>query len=201
MKTLTYWMKDPSLGNNVIGPGHDTWGRLSELEIEPSLSKQFFNLLKTLILPTRQKCDLDLVVTDPQRKVDRLTNWVATAYIPFYFALVRRFQRGRYSLPQSDEEAQRENQARSKDKKAPFDRSAFQKQTIETLPVLVFASSLSMLVICLLPTIAIVVLAQLQHLRDLLICLASFTAGFALIIPYLTRDEPTKMEVFLASAA
>lgn len=61
-------------------------------------------------------------------------------------------------------------------------------------------SSFSTLLTCLLPAIAITILAQLEHLKDLLLCLIGFTALFAMAIPYLSTDKRSNMDIFQASA-
>jgi len=61
-------------------------------------------------------------------------------------------------------------------------------------------SSFSTLLTCLLPAIAITVLAQLEHLKDLLLCLIGFTALFAMAIPYLSTEKRSNMDIFQASA-
>lgn len=62
-------------------------------------------------------------------------------------------------------------------------------------------STISTVIACLLPVIAISILSQLHGLRNLLICLAGFAIFFALALIFLTQGTSSRTEIFAATAA
>jgi hypothetical protein len=218
-KALKQWIMNPGK-NQILGPGADSWGNLATKEDDHkdvSIAWEILGLIGGLILPQKDSNDrtLDLVATGPSPKIDPFTNWLMSRYIPF----IQKIQQGssrrrrRQIRHRNDIEAQAQNSIETQSQRPTLVPDLTAQNSIKTQsqgPTLVtysysmfgtFTSSVSTMFTCLLPTIAITILAQLHRLRDLLLCLAGFTALFALAVPYLTRGSATKMEIFVASAA
>ncbi|KAJ4399344.1 hypothetical protein N0V91_009533 [Didymella pomorum] len=64
-----------------------------------------------------------------------------------------------------------------------------------------FTSSLSTVVACLLPVVAIAVLTQVKGERNLLLCITAFAIIFAVGLIALTQGTSTRTEIFAATAA
>jgi hypothetical protein len=170
-----------------------------------------------------------LVVIDPLgSKIDPFTNWLFSRFLPVWQRLRDLWKQGFWS-GKKDEKALpthslsprrytiRNLWKREKSEKPGRRRSVFSQREADPIdgdleaqkrfkpPPLIsslakWISSFATLLTCLLPAIAITILAQLEHLKDLLLCLIGFTALFAMAIPYLSTDKRSNMEIFQASA-
>jgi len=182
-----------------------TWGDIFESENdEPgSLKRQFFRMLWRLIWPksTSSKTeDLDLVATRPHRRVDGFTKWVAKEFVPFHNNVTKRTNR-KNKPSQRDLE---KGQQRKRRKKSNSTRKNLQKETLATYSenrMLKFTSSVSTVVACLLPTVAITVLSKVEGLNNLLLCLAGFATVFSIGLIFLTNASTSRVEIFTATAA
>jgi hypothetical protein len=195
-----------------------------------SLWRQFGRMMIGLIWQgTSRNDDLDLAVTKPQVKIDGFTRWVANDVIRFWKEF-RKNQEAK-KRKKEDKAADVEKTAPStagcfnrrhktkKKKKAKAKKD--QKNTWappdglwvdkvkkeETLDswghksALKVTSTISTVLACLLPVIAISVLSQLQGLRNLLLCLAAFAIVFAIGLIFLTQGTSSRTEIFTATAA
>jgi len=227
MHSLRSWLLHEDGGaSRVRGVGDDCWGSLSEhlQRKKESLWTQFWHTILGLIWPRPPpEDDLDLVVTRPPGRVDGLTRWVVWHFIPFWVELKRRTQRpGRQSDPEKDandstsRSTWRRRKARnSKNVAEPngelkiqdpahWRKKTTKQPTIQTwseISALRFTAGISVLVACLLPVAAIVVLANMHSTRDLLLCLAGFTVIFAVGLMFLTAGTISRVEIFTATAA
>jgi hypothetical protein len=201
MRTLRKWLRHEECANFQVR-GRDglenTWGdvRKNPDEDVGSLWKQFRGLLWGLVWTrTPAKGDSDLAVTAPQIKVDGLTRWVAMEFVPFRRAFAK---------------SQKAKKAKSQDVEktaAPSIRRVRKVKKQETLVswsengALRLTSTISTLVACLMPVVAISVLSQLHGIKNLLLCLAGFSLLFALGLIFLTQGTSKRTEVFAATAA
>jgi hypothetical protein len=87
-------------------------------------------------------------------------------------------------------------------KAKPDVKSEFKETTLATYSergILRFTSSVSIVVACLLPVIAITVLSEVHGQRNLLLCLAGFAVMFAIGLIFLGTGS--RIEIFGATAA
>jgi len=203
MKSFKTWLQDRDAGNFCIG-GRDeekTWGDIYDNVDKPvPLRRQFVKVLWNLIWPQPAPSnDLDLIATRQPQKVDGFTRWVACDFIPFYANVKDRLKNGK-PKPVLDEEEMVDPLA----PETPAKSNDFQKETLETYSeksMLKFTSAVSTVVACLLPTVAIIVLSQIQGMTNLLLCLAGFAVLFAAGLIFLTSGTTTRVEIFTATAA
>jgi len=183
-----------------------TWGDIYETnDREPSsLKRQFFHMLWRLVWPKSPSSEtegLDLVATRPQRKIDGFTRWVANDFVPFHNSITKR-RRKRKNTTIKDPEKAHQHQFR---KKPNVDaKKKLQQETLVTYSensMLKFTSSVSTVVACLLPTIAITVLSKVDGLNNLLLCLAGFATVFSIGLIFLTNSSTSRVEIFTATAA
>jgi hypothetical protein len=207
MKNFRMWLRDPNAGHFSIGGSgeQNTWGDLYKVEENPgSLKWQFVKLLWNLIWPRSPPSnDLDLAATRRPQNIDGFTRWVASDFIPFYTNL-RRYREKRKRRAAPDEERVSVNPSISTRPSKSTLKKEFQKETLATYSersMLKFTSAVSTVVACLLPTVAIVVLSQVQGMRNLLLCLAGFTVIFSVGLIFLTSGTTTRVEIFTATAA
>lgn len=208
VETLRVWLRD--VGNYPIeGPGDETWGDLTPLPKDPKpLFTQFLLLLRNLVWspkPQKGKANLDLIVPRPGHKVDGLTLWVANEFVPFYqnlkvaiheFATKRR--RECLPLPNSGSRSNSvtTTSTASAEKEEPATLNTYSEDRM-----LRFTSSVATVIACLLPTLAIAILAKLHSTGVLLGVIAAFTAVFAIGLMFLTDAGISRVEIFTATAA
>lgn len=81
MESLNFWPRSQGLGNySIRGPGADGWGELYR-RAPPRVhsGKQVLNLFGS-DLAVESTMHSRSCFTDPQRRVDRFTDWVANAH-------------------------------------------------------------------------------------------------------------------------
>ena len=186
----------------VRGPGESTWGDTSEPVPLVPRRRQCMKLIGDLFWNQQKPDGLGLVSTDPPRPVDPITRWVKFGLVPFWQNVISPF----YEKSQEKDNRQKDVEAQNIEDPpwAPFRKEDYQKPTLATFSdkkLLKVISTISIIVACLLPTLAITALSQLHGLRDLLLCLAGFTCLFAFGLIFFTTGSTTKLEVFVASAA
>ena len=212
MKSLRKWLRDQRAGNFCIGGNgeQNTWGYLYDTEKDAGpLKWQFLNLIWTLIWPKPDPpCELDLVSPLPSRKVDGFSRWIATRFIPFYANWCKYRQNRKdpaaWKNPKASDEEKSQDDTSAPQMAKPKPRTEFQQETLATYSqrsILRFTSSVSTVVACLLPTIAITVLSQVHGTRNLLLCLAGFAVVFAFGVIFLTNGTASRVEIFTATAA
>ncbi|KAI9861065.1 MAG: hypothetical protein M1813_005494 [Trichoglossum hirsutum] len=212
MKNFRKWLRHKKAGNFCIGGvgEQNTWGDLytDPDEGAPSLRRQFWTVLWTFIWPQPPPTnDLDLVVTRPARKVDGFTRWVACYFIPFYEDFCQ--YREEKETEKLRKRAGPDLEKHPKGVSAPVRPENWvpkvkKQKTLETWSeksMLRFTSSVSTVIACLLPTVAIIVLSQIHGTRNLLLCLAGFAVIFAAGLIFLTNGTSSRVEIFTATAA
>ncbi|KAG9244114.1 hypothetical protein BJ878DRAFT_480483 [Calycina marina] len=161
MKSLRTWLREDEAGRFCIGGNGEqlTWGDIYQYdEEEEPLTRQFFIMLWRLIWPKSPSAEteeLDLVATRQSCGVDGFTRWVASEFEPFHNNLKTRRVRKHKST--QDTEANNQKRPANKGRKRPQETLA----TYNEKKMLKFTSSVSTIVACLLPTVAIVVLSKI----------------------------------------
>lgn len=206
MKTFRIWLRD----QDIVGDGEQhTWGNLYKMEKDQgSLKRGFVKLLWRLIWSNPSSSnDLDLVAIRPSQNIDGFTRWVASDFFPYYndFCEYMRTRRTR-DVEAASRSAQNPEEEKPKEEEKPEDEEppAPKTNTLSTYSqsgMLKFTSSVSTVVACLLPTVAIIVLAQVQGMRNLLLCLVGFAVIFSTGLIFLTSGTASRIEIFTATAA
>ncbi|KAM3070480.1 hypothetical protein ACMFMG_010303 [Clarireedia jacksonii] len=230
VKSLLAWLRAHGRGDDCIrGPGAHAWGNIPELdkEVQP-LWKQFLFLLCSLFWNRRVPDDgLDLIVPKQGRKVDGLTHWVANEFVPFWQCLKDSMRwKKSWNLPCFTTSTQSISEKRKTQgpisrvfisasdffRKKPSGHADSKSRSAagslrlglniySTNRMLRFTSSVATVLACLLPTVAIAVLAQLNSTRELIGVIAAFTAIFAIGLMWLTDGNTSRVEIFTATAA
>lgn len=212
MESLRVWLRD-FRDYPVDGPGSASWGVLTKNRDDPKpLFKHFLLLLRGLVWtpkPKKDKPQLDLIVPRQGHKVDGLTLWVANEWVPFWENVKQKIKSLRKEKAK-DEEGGRHPDSKNKGqiKRSPPSKSPEEEplslDTLETYSedrMLRFTSSVATVIACLLPTVAIAVLAKLHSEGELIGLIAVFTAVFAIGLMFLTDAGTSRVEIFTATAA
>ncbi|XTI93541.1 hypothetical protein V2W45_1348020 [Cenococcum geophilum] len=217
MQSLRNWLidEDDGAAQNVCdwkGPD-DTWGNLDAeiAKVPPSLWEQLRKVLKALVWaqPPPKDEALDLVVTHPQMKIDGLTKWTVYYVVPFWWALRDNWRKKKSSrLDEEKSTSKREKPTvdltKEEEEKKKKKEKRKKEKTLESMSeatALRFTSSLSTVIACLIPVVAIAVLSQLHGTRDILLCITGFAVIFAVGLIFLTQGTSTRTEIFAATAA
>jgi hypothetical protein len=224
VNSLRTWLSKRDLEEQIQGPGSKSWEALDS-EAPPqrkSLWSRTWGIIRSPFwTPAPEKSKFDLVVPRAGIKVDGLARWVANEFVPYYQYLKDRKEN--LKQPSVDEESgtdkvkEKERLASSAKGKRTFGvfpsfkpKSSVQKTadpekpTITSYregPMLRFTSFIATIVACLLPTVAIAVLAQLHTIGELLGIIAVFTAVFAGGLMMLVDSGTSRVEIFTATAA
>lgn len=166
--------------------------------------------------------DLDLVTTTPRSKVDGFTLWVLWYLFPFREDLRayrerRKMEKQSSSSSSSSSGPEAANAQSEAEKGTPpttnketvkdsskWDDPIRKFETTTTLSgssALRITSSVSTVIACLLPVVAITVLSQVEGIRNLLLCLAGFAVIFAVGLIFLTNGTSSRVDIFTATAA
>ncbi|KAF1949128.1 hypothetical protein CC80DRAFT_497714 [Byssothecium circinans] len=222
METLEQWLCDEKGADfQILGDEQYTWGPLGPKEEKTitasTLRRQFASICWSLIWrpaapPTgAEKKDLDLVTPTPRSKVDGFTSWVLWYLFPFLddwhtYRERRKIEKQRSSGIQSEAEKGTSPTANKETVKDPseWDDQLPKFETTTTLSgrsALRITSNISTVVACLLPVVAIAVLAHVKGIRNLLLCVAGFAVLFAGGLMFLTNGMSSRVEIFMATAA
>jgi hypothetical protein len=208
MKTFRIWLRNQDF--DIVGDGEQhTWGNLYKMEKDQgSLRRRFVKLLWSLVWSNPSSSDdLDLVAIRPPQNIDGFTRWVAGDFFPYYndFCEYMRTRRtrdeeaaGRPTQHPEEEKPKEEEEPKEEEPPAPKTNTL---STYSESGMLKFTSSVSTVVACLLPTVAIIVLAQVQGMRNLLLCLVGFAVIFSTGLIFLTSGTTSRIEIFTATAA
>jgi len=207
MQSLRRWLKSENDGGRKIGGNGEqlTWGNTYEPEARGSIASQFRRVVWHLLWSGPPPPDrLDLVSPLPTKNVDGFSRWVATYWIPFWNEVwtFRKQRKERERLSRDLEMEQVRKAVPSVPAPKPDVKSEFKETTLATYSesgILRFTSSVSTVVACLLPIIAITVLSEVHGQRNLLLCLAGFAVLFAIGLIFLGTGS--RIEVFGATAA
>lgn len=191
-----------------------TWGDASDAGVPDNLWTHFRIVLSALIwAKSSPETHSDLVVTHPETKIDGLSKWMVYNLAPLYWTWQdkrRNEQQGRLAASQArkgltemvpnstifDSEAQGQTPPHKTDLRDPNTVKSISEST-----AMRFTSSLSTVVACLLPVVAIAVLTQVKGQRNLLLCITAFAIIFAVGLLSLTQGTSTRTEIFAATAA
>ncbi|EPE35222.1 hypothetical protein GLAREA_10919 [Glarea lozoyensis ATCC 20868] len=209
VESLRTWLRNKDAGDFCIGGRneHHTWGDLYSTDPPPpSLSHQFWQMIWRFFWhsSTSTKKNLDLASCVPPRKIDGFSRWVVIDFVPFWQNLkdYRREKQAKKTKSSDDAEKASIKSGSSKTKVKLKTQAELEEETLTSYSennILRVTSSISTIVACLLPTIAITVLSQLHETRDLLLCLAGFATVFAVGLIFL--GTATRVEIFGATAA
>ena len=203
MSSLRSWLMRADGGDQEICDkfGTDeTWGPLEAKSASKSLWARCWEVFWALIWardpPTSND---DLVVTYPNAKIDGLTKWVAYHFMPLWWEItdVWEGKRKMNSTVPDAEKTQAVSQSATKRKSKPTDTLEFVSENA----ALRFTSSLTTVIACLMPVVAIAVLTQVSGTRDLLLCITGFAVMFAVLLIFLTQGTSSRTEIFAATAA
>ena len=229
MNTLRTWISRRPNEVQIEGPGDDTWGDLQEDPPVPkSLKLQFWHFIRSPFWTAKEeKKKLDLIVPRAGTKADGLARWVANEFIPLWQSFKEYLQ----NLKQSSADEEKGSNLKEKEEattkkkrrscgvfarsqtqhpsenqqstasKVPEDPDEAALNTYREGPMLRFTSAVATIVACLLPTVAIAVLAQLNTTAELLGTIAAFTAIFAAGLMMLVDSGTSRVEIFTATAA
>lgn len=206
MRSLRSWLQHPDGGCYGILNKHGlekTWGDLENEEEPEPLWKQARIVIKALLwAKPPAKSDCDLVVTNPEVKIDGLTKWTVYYLIPFYWSVKRSWQTRGSKVSEVDEEKPPPVQSQRGSLQKSRTRTAHKTlESFSELSALRFTSGLSTVVACLIPVIAIAVLTQVSGTRDLLLTITGFAVVFAILLIFLTQGTTSRTEIFAATAA
>jgi hypothetical protein len=212
MSSLRRWLFREDGANGTVrseNGADETWGNMKDGDVSDNLWKHFRTVLEALIwAKAPPKVDLDLVVTHPETKIDGLTRWAVYYLAPFYWTLREKRQRTRKEQKATSEVANKTPDSMSDEeaqKKKPSDETDPEDQntvkSMSELTALRLTSSLSTIIACLIPVVAIAVLTQVSGTRDLLLCITGFAVVFAVGLIFLTQGTSSRTEIFAATAA
>lgn len=190
MCSLRSWISDRDGGNGSIvysDGAVESYGTTTDIVH----SSTFREVLSALFwAKPSPKANFDLVVTHPEAKIDGLSKWTAYYLFPFWLSFKYR------DRSRADDEEQRVGVRNNKQLRS--------EETIERISentAVQLTSSLSTIVACLIPVVAIVVLKQLSRTRDLLLCISGFAVAFAAGLLFFTSGTSSRIEIFAATAA
>lgn len=192
-----------------------TWGHVQDTGVPASLWVHLRMVVKALLISKpASKSRRDLVVTHPESKIDGLSRWIVYNLAPLYWTWRdererRKQQRRNMAAQAMDASTEKvpnpevfgtEAQGGTCTFDEPQDVCDTVKSMSEATAVR-FTSSLSTVVACLLPVVAIAVLTQVKGERNLLLCITAFAIIFAVGLIALTQGTSTRTEIFAATAA
>lgn len=223
---MRVWLK--RAGDHCIsGTAACTWGDYTEgvPEAKP-LGWQFTNLLRSIFWrPVSDPDTLDLIVPQQGHKVDNLTRWGANEFIPFWHSLKQSLRYKKVKTPSEENglpvSEGKTNFSLKKSNPSGIFRIWLPQRNISSdtveekatsanrtgltvyseARILQFTSAVATAIACLLPTLAIAVLSNLQSTRELLGVIAAFTATFAIGLMFLTDASTSRVEIFTATVA
>jgi hypothetical protein len=205
--SLRTWLRHPEAGNFCIGGKNEqnTWGDLYTNDAPPnSLPRQFWLMIWRFFWSSNSssKSDLDLASCMPPRKIDGFSRWVATSFVPFWDNWKDYREERKTAKGEKSNDLENKSVRSTSSQVRPKSQAELEEETLTKYSennIMRFTSSISTVVACLLPTIAITVLSQLHETRDLLLCLAGFATVFAIGLIFL--GTATRVEIFGATAA
>jgi len=170
VNSLRKWLSLQTADKRIQGPGAKTWGDVGKAVLpkpEPLSSRIWRLICSPLWAPVEERPEFDLVVPRAGTSVDGLARWVANEFVPFWQYLKD------HGWKRASVDEEKAKQSKTTDSEMPTINSYREG------PMLRFTSFIATIVACLLPTVAIAVLAQLHTTAQLLGIIAVFTAVFA----------------------
>ncbi|KAF1924860.1 uncharacterized protein M421DRAFT_95190 [Didymella exigua CBS 183.55] len=218
MSSLRKWLCREDGGNCRVRDGKradETWGPLTDTGASDTLWNHLRVVLKSLIWsdPSPQEYP-DLAVSHPGIKIDGLSRWIVYRVAPLYWVWREKKE---HSKIRAQNSAMQLGASTSENILNPsvFDAEKQGQQYVPKTEVRVqdtvrsmsestalrFTSSLSTVIACLLPVVAIAVLTQVEGERNLLLCITGFAIIFAVGLIALTQGTSSRTEIFAATAA
>jgi len=192
VNSLRKWLSLQTADKRIQGPGAKTWGDVGKAVLpnpEPLRSRIWRLICSPLWAPEEEKPEFDLIVPRAGTSVDGLARWVANEFVPFWQYLKD------HGWKRASVDEEKAKQSKITDSEMPTINSYREG------PMLRFTSFIATIVACLLPTVAIAVLAQLHTTAQLLGIIAVFTAVFAGGLMMLVDSGTSRVEIFTATAA
>ncbi|KAH8887885.1 hypothetical protein GQ53DRAFT_768191 [Thozetella sp. PMI_491] len=187
------WLRDPTQGDYCIGGnGSSAWGKISKIPPDETCKSLILRFLHLLCPWPREKLMVQLDLTNPPRyqKSDFFTRWAAHECLPFWDALKSYLRR---KLGDEEKNGGAGVSTSSRPDKIPYTYSGTGTQWV--------ASSAATIFTCVLPTVAIGILATAQGLMQRLLYIGGFTALFAVGLIILTDCRKSRINIFTATAA
>ncbi|KAK4173748.1 putative isoleucyl-tRNA synthetase [Triangularia setosa] len=205
MRQLVKWLRSPDGADlKVCGLGSDAWGNQNMEPEEPSLPRQFLNLI-SFWRKTEPPTRADLVSPRGRKDVDGLTRWLAEEYIPFKEAVrkARKQEVPDDSLPSSTREASEKMSASHvedlEEKRRQKESRTDKIKTYSGTTLLKLTYRGTTLVACMLPIVAILCLSIVPELYHKLAMITCFSILFGIAVMCMT--EGTRVQVFTATSA
>ncbi|PVH69929.1 hypothetical protein DL98DRAFT_369384, partial [Cadophora sp. DSE1049] len=203
----------------LTGDGAFAWGNYKELSgRQKSIPQLFWGLFTGFFVsaeetPEEQQAVYREHLVEPRRgnPPDGLTIWVKRSFIPFYEQLVKKYQvpisENHENSPHTPSSNGTSPQASIHRANSDASKSLDQCQAIKKSLtaysgnwILRVTSIMTTAVACLLPTVAITVLAKVHSMGLILGLIALFTALFAIGLALLSSSS-SRVDIFTASAA
>ncbi|CZR53457.1 uncharacterized protein PAC_03335 [Phialocephala subalpina] len=206
---------------DITGPGQKSWGDISDKNDMDSktLWRQFGGVLRSILWEEKSNTvHVDLVVPRKDKDIDPLTRWVKIHGMPFWHNVLEAYHEAEdsaknkrrwtswifllifFGLNKEPVELPTPNARADGKKRSPSITSSV-NITYSLQRMIRFTNFVATIVACLLPIIAIVVLAKLHTQAKILGFIALFTAVFAVGIMWLTGSSTSRTEIFTATAA
>jgi len=158
----------------IAGAGSSAWGDPTAQQALPKpMAEAMLSLISAFFWKEDGPSDdRDLVATHPPKKLDGLTRWVREDWTPFYHVYLKK---------------RKTTQAKA--------------VTYRETTMLRFTAGVTMVIACILPTVAIGVLTTAKTTMQKLLYIGGFTALFAIGVMWLTDAGTSRLSVFTATAA
>ncbi|PMD38749.1 HET-domain-containing protein [Hyaloscypha variabilis F] len=200
---LRTWLNSPSFKYlPIAGPGADTWGKLA---VDPQMmTSSFYRRFLSFWTPKESFKD-DLIVPQPVYETDGITFWVTNQLLPS-LEYVRSFLTKRkwglkqwifHLLQEKRVEAMVEGERRAEERRGL--RGGIGRYR-PGRPICLISFMITVIA-CLLPTVAIVVLATVHTTKELLGLIALFTALFSMGLFVFSDQGTSSTQVFTATVA
>jgi Family of unknown function (DUF6594) len=185
-----------------------------------SLKSQTWHFIRSFLWPVKkEKLEVDLIVPRSRSREDHLARWVANEFVPLWQCLKdeRRskaniltqnitktslwqwFQKQRWSGVEASVDLEKAKTPETNSTTAESETRTINRYSGKR--IVRFTAFVSTVAACLLPTVAIAVLAQLNTTAQLLGVIAVFTAVFAAGLMMLVEAGTSRVEIFAATAA
>jgi hypothetical protein len=187
---------------SIRGAGADIWGDLNGSDpVVRTVRQHTAQFLRSIIsLPTSNpESNRGFIAPHSERKLDGVTKWsirVVWGAISLIHSLVGTFFRPKERNPKSSNRLERDPEAETAEVASPMAYLFAYRPPILLAPLIYSVNTISA---CLLPIVAIVVLANLHTKAQLLGTISGFTAVFAFVLTVFTSAG--RVETFTATAA
>jgi hypothetical protein len=196
ISTLRTILSHPRLGNmEISGPGADAWGKLTQVEpLHVSLRSQLANLFR-FRKKEKDQAVADLVIPQSRDEIDGITSWVINQFFPFILSVLSFLNRSnKRSRKRSSEAVSVEICEDAREGPPMIVKYNFH-------PFVLLVSFMVTVIACLLPIVAISVLASVHTTKEILGFIALFTAIFSMGLFIFSDRGTSSTQVFTATVA